>query len=150
MYRVWKSTNNVNEYTKKRKIQTFEKIVVQNIKDAKYVNYHNIFLKQRGDLQKTWATINRSQNLTEFPSNFIINNISVEDSQEIANHFNRFFIDVGSDLSNKIVVDKDSSKFIDYLTHPTNLNFKFNFTTENEILTIINNQSIKKTRIAQE
>ena len=53
----------------------------------------------------------------------MINNISVEDSQEIANHFNRFFIDVDSDLSSKIVVDKDSSKFTNYLIHPTNLNF---------------------------
>ena len=57
----------------------------------------------------------------------MINNLSVEDPQEIANHLNRFFIDVGSDLSNKIVVDNDSSK-----THPTNLNFNFNLTTENE------------------
>ena len=93
-------------------------------------------------MKKTWATINeslnRSKNKTEFPSNFIMNNISVEDSQEIANHFNRFFIDIGSDLSNKIIVDNDSSKFTDYLAHPTNLNFNFNLTTENEILTIIN------------
>ena len=93
-------------------------------------------------MKKTWATINetlnRSKNITAFPSNFMINNLSVEDPQEIANHFNRFFIDVGSDLSNKIVVDNASSKFTDYLTHPTNLNFNFNLTTEIEILTIIN------------
>ena len=67
----------------------------------------------------------------------MINYLSVENPQEISNHFNRFFIDVGSDLSNKIVVDNDSSKFTDYLTHPTNLNFNFNVTTENEIVTII-------------
>ena len=92
-------------------------------------------------------TLNRSKHRTAFPSNFMINNLSVEDPQEIANHFNIFFIDVGSDLSNKIVVDKDSPKFADYLTHPTNLNFNFNLTTENEILTIINKLKI---RIAQE
>ena len=50
----------------------------------------------------------------------------------MANNFNRFFIDVGSDLSNKIVADKDSLKFTDYLIHPTNLNFDFNLTTENK------------------
>ena len=61
----------------------------------------------------------------------------------MANHFNRFFIEVGSDLSNKIVVDNASSKFTDYLTHPTNLNSNFNLTTENEILTknILNKNS---------
>ena len=61
----------------------------------------------------------------------MINNFSVGDPQEIANQFNKFFIDVGSDLSNKIVVDNDSSEFTDYLPHPTNLNFNFNLTTEN-------------------
>ena len=35
MYRDWKSTNNVNEYSKKKiNFQTFEKIVDQNIIDA--------------------------------------------------------------------------------------------------------------------
>ena len=68
----------------------------------------------------------------------MINNISVEDSQEITNHFNRFFIDDGSNLSNKIVVDNDSLKFTDYLIYTTNLNLDFNFTTENDILTIVN------------
>ena len=92
MYRDWKSTNNVNEYSKKKiNFQTFEKIVDQNIIDAKYFYYHNIFLEQRGDMKKTWATINetlnRSKNRTAFPSNFMINNLSVEDPQEIANHF---------------------------------------------------------------
>ena len=67
-------------------------------------------------------SLNKSKNRITFPSNVIINNVSVEDSQEIANDFNRFFVDVGSDLSNKIVVDNDSSKLTDYLIHPTNLN----------------------------
>ena len=53
MYRDWKSTNNVNEYSKKKiNFQTFEKIVDQNIIDAKYFYYHNIFLEQRGDMKK--------------------------------------------------------------------------------------------------
>ena len=44
MYRDWKSTNNVNEYSKKKiNCQTFEKIVDQNIIDAKNFYYHNIF-----------------------------------------------------------------------------------------------------------
>ena len=46
-------------------------------------------------MKKTWAiineTLNRSKNKNAFPSNFMINNLSVEDPQEIANHFNSFF-----------------------------------------------------------
>ena len=46
-------------------------------------------------MKKTWSTINetlnRSKNKTAFPSNFMINILSVEDHQEIANHLNRFF-----------------------------------------------------------
>ena len=49
MYRDWKSTNNVNEYSKKKiNFQTFEKIVDQNIIDAKYFYYHNIFWNIEG------------------------------------------------------------------------------------------------------
>ena len=38
MYRDWKSTNNVNEYSKKKKLtfKLLRKIVDQNIIDAKY------------------------------------------------------------------------------------------------------------------
>ena len=44
MYRDWKSTNNVNEYSKKKiNFHTFEKIVDQNIIDAKYFYDQNIF-----------------------------------------------------------------------------------------------------------
>ena len=68
----------------------------------------------------------------------MINNKSVEDPQEIANHLNIIFIDVGSDISNKMVVDNDSSKFTEYPTHLTNLNVNFNLTIEKEIL---NNQN---------
>ena len=64
IYRDWKSTNNVNEYSKKKfNFQTFEKIVdKKNIIDAKYFYYHNIFWEQRGDMKKTWATINETLN----------------------------------------------------------------------------------------
>ena len=38
-------------------------------------------------MKKTWATINetlsRSKNKTTFPSNFMINNLSVEDPQDL-------------------------------------------------------------------
>ena len=53
MYRDWKSTNNVNDYKKKKfYFQTFEKIVDKNIIDAKYFYCHNIFWDQRGDMKK--------------------------------------------------------------------------------------------------
>ena len=35
----------------------------------------------------------------------MINNVAVEDSQELVNHFNIFFVYVCSDLFNKIVLN---------------------------------------------
>ena len=64
-------------------------------------------------MKNTWApineTLNRSTNRTAFPFNCMINNLSVEDPQEITNHLKRCFINVDSDLSNKIIIDNDSS-----------------------------------------
>ena len=79
-------------------------------------------------MKKTWATINetlnRSKNTTAFPSNFMINNLSVEDPQEIANHFNIFFIDVGSDLSNKKLLI-----MINQIHRLPNTSYQFKFLT---------------------
>ena len=62
MYRDWKSTNNINEYTKKKKkFQTFEKIIDQNFNnDAKYFYYHNIF-GNRGSKQHSLQAVELSQ-----------------------------------------------------------------------------------------
>ena len=47
-------------------------------------------------MKKTWATINetlnRNRKSNDFPLEFIVNNESITDTKDIANHFNNFFL----------------------------------------------------------
>ena len=95
-YRDWKSTNNDIEYEiKKVNFKTFERIVKENIKEAKRDYYFKIFTAHKNDLRKTWRTIddtlNKKSNKSKFPSKFIVNNRTVTDHKKIADEFNTFF-----------------------------------------------------------
>ena len=147
-YRDWKSTNNDIEYeTKKINFKTFERIVKENIKEAKRDYYFKTFTAHKNDLRKTWRTIddtlNKKSNKSKFPSKFIVNNRTVTDHKKIADEFNIFFSTIGSTLSASIKLDDSTIAFTDYLDNPTEHRFSFSKITENETLTIINNLKSK-------
>ena len=147
-YRDWKSTNNDIEHeTKKINFKTFERIVKENIKEAKRDYYFKTFTAHKHDLRKTWRTIddtlNKKSNKSKFPSKFIVNNRTVTDHKKIADEFNIFFSNIGSTLSASIKLDDSTIAFTDYLDNPTEHRFSFSKITENETLTIINNLKSK-------
>ena len=147
-YRDWKSTNNDIEYeTKKINFKTFERIVKENIKEAKRDYYFKTFTAHKNDLKKTWRTIddtlNKKSNKSKFPSKFLVNNRTVTDHKKIADEFNIFFSNIGSTLSASIKLDDSTIAFTDYLDNPTEHRFSFSEITENETLTIIYNLKSK-------
>ena len=151
-YRDWKSTNNDIEYeTKKINFKTFERIVKENIKEAKRDYYFKTFTAHKHDLRKTWRTIddtlNKKSNKSKFPSKFIVNNRTVTDHKKIADEFNNFFSNIGSTLSASIKLDDSTIAFTDYLGNPTEHRFSFSKITENETLTIINNLKSKNSSV---
>ena len=98
-YRDWKSTNNDIEYeTKKINFKTFERIVKENIKEAKRDYYFKTFTAHKNDLRKIWRTIddtlNKKSNTSKFPSKSIVNNRTVTDHKKIADEFNIFFFQI--------------------------------------------------------
>ena len=142
-YQDWKSTNNdVENKVKKNNFKTFERIVEENIRAAKREYYFKTFTAQKNDMKKTWKTINetlnRRRNKSKFPSEFIINNRSIADHKEIADQFNIFFSNIGSNLSHSIEIVDNTLDFTDYLNNPTEHRFNFNVITESETLSIIN------------
>ena len=95
MYREWKSTSNNEEYeTKKINFKTFDKIVTEEIKNAKHQYYFDTFTSHKNNIKKTWKTIdetlNRGKRRTQFPNEFTIDNKSITDHKEIADNFNIF------------------------------------------------------------
>ena len=70
-------------------------------------------------MKRTWATINENLNRNRKSNNFllefIVNNESITDTKDIANHFNNFFSNIGTNLSSSIKLDDRNSAFTDYL-----------------------------------
>ena len=93
-------------------------------------------------MKKTWATINetlnRNRKSNDFPLEFIINNESITDTKDIANHFNNFFSNIGTNLSFSIKLEDRNAAFTDYLHNPTDHRFTFSQINEREVLSIIN------------
>ena len=64
------------------------------------------------DMKNTWKllneVINRKMKQRNFVSHFNYNNNEIYDKQEIANGFNDFFVNIGPELANKIVIPENN------------------------------------------
>ena len=123
LYKLFHSTDpNHSDYnTRKINLQTYNRILKQNIRQAKKLYYVNHFNKVKNCIKKTWLTINeilcRNNKNTEFPSHFLINNEPITNMSSIANEFNKYFTNIGPKLASTIH-NLPGTSFIDYLNQP--------------------------------
>ena len=75
------------------------------VRDHKKIFYQELFARQRGDMRKTWKTINsilsRNSNRKDIEK-IIVNNITYTDNDDIASVFNSYFCSVGSEIDSNI------------------------------------------------
>ena len=120
--------------------KTYSKILKQAIREAKKLYYENCFRMFKTDIKKTWSTINdiinKSKKSTDYPKEFLINDKSVTDIKSIVNEFNKFFVEIGPNLSQNIEVPNDKS-FTDYLKSPIQTPFTFKAVDTNDIIKAI-------------
>ena len=95
-------------------------------------------------MQKTWAMIikkkdHTKKNCNDFLTEFIINNESITDPIQISNLFDNYFANVGLNLASNMNLNNKLQNFSDYLNTPSNIDFTFEPTSENEIYNIIKN-----------
>ena len=96
-------------------------------------------LLYKGDIKKTWLIINKtlSNKKTSYLSqSFSIGNKLISDPNEIVNKFNKYFINIGKQISNQIV---PTQSFQSYLTSPINKRFKLMEVDDNKTMRIVNN-----------
>ena len=79
----------------------------------------------------------RHKQCNELPTRFKFKGETLTDPQRIADSFNEYFVNIGSDLSNK-PDHSNSDVFEQYLKTPTNQSCKFEEVTDEDILTILN------------
>ena len=105
----------------------------RTIREAKRMFYAKTFFLYKNDMRKTWGAINdtlqnnrRSKGQTEY----IFGNRSIRDADEIANHFNDYFINISRTLSQQI---QPIHSFYHYLNSNVTSKFQFHSVTQDYI-----------------
>ena len=136
-YRKWKScTPNSTQYEYcKTDFNAYSKTVNQLIRKAKHDYYFTTFDKYKGDIKKTWRTINsilnRNRKINHFPSHIIGSNGKIYDKVEMANELNNYFCNIGQKLANKIPNSRHNYSI--YLKKQITSTFSFSLVNHDEI-----------------
>ena len=152
LYVDWKRSakHSENYNGKKVNFKTYEKIVDNEIVQAKKIYYSNVFHMYKSSMKKTWQIINETLSRKKvdnmLPDTFIKNGNELSDPKEIANAFNEYFSKIGSNLASNINCTEDGQSYKVYLQNPTLKKFAFKKVNDNEVLSIINKLKNKKSR----
>ena len=123
--------------------------VTRNINEAKRSYYHETFKHFKNDIKNTWKTINdtlgRHKKESKMPNSMVYKNDTISDPIEIANAFNDYFINVGTNitLSNNDSNTFNKMAYQKYLHTPSDTQCKFVRITEMDVLQLINNMDNK-------
>ena len=102
--------------------------------------YENYLKSNKCNLRKTWSVLKKIINKTSQSENsetFVINNKQITDKHVIANSFNKYFINIGPNLS-KTLLSTDSSPLQNMPNSVANTIF-LNPVVEDEVKTLIKN-----------
>ena len=108
IYKMLKQTHPANVAafeTLKIRFNRFHNILRQTIKEAKQIYYLRSFEKFKHDIKQTWSIIDEtlhSKRKNSLPRVFSHNGRILKEPVEIANAFNRYFINIGPSLANQI------------------------------------------------
>ena len=123
-------------------LKLYNKYLNQCIRTAKQEFYMREFTKYKNDIRKTWDTLkhilNKKKSKSEFPPYFIDKNRRISGSQNIADQFNEYFIQIGPKLAGEIDT-ANKLPFDSYLQNPTPSSFQFDYTTPIDVEKIISN-----------
>ena len=120
--------------------KTYNGILQKTIKLAKKQYFANCFQKFKSDIKKTWLTINDIINKTKktnnYPNEFLVDGNLKSNPETIANEFNKFFIEIGPKLSQKIRTPRSKS-FRDFLRSPVRKQFNFQKVNQVDVIKAI-------------
>ena len=89
---------------RKSHYRNYCKVLTAAIRRTKRLYYNCLFRNCRGDSKKTWKLINNLKN--KFKADIIeslqVNGVSISDSANISDQFNRFFVNAASNIMNNI------------------------------------------------
>ena len=92
---------------------SYQKILKKTIRMAKCKYYADQFAKNKSNIRHTWSNIkeilSKKRNKKDFHSYFKLADQHISDPMAIANHFNKFFANIGPELSKNLHSNSDKS-----------------------------------------
>jgi hypothetical protein len=137
--------NSIEYFNCKQNLSTFNRILKRSIRDAKRIHFHRKFEDCKNDTKKTWTTINEVINRSEskgIPEYIKINNNKVSNCQDIAEHFNTYFSNIGVEMDSNIKIDNNIT-FKDYFTEHVTSTFNLSMVDEEKVQSCISNLKSK-------
>ena len=120
LYKDWIKTdiNNVDLYSRRK--EEFKSYYMYNtlrrsIREAKRWYYTRTFAIYKNNIKQTWTIIKdtlQRKIKCETPSQFVIGNRTVTNPGEIANKFNKYFVNIGRFLSEQINSQHNSKDYL--------------------------------------
>ena len=123
----------VNYENLKTEFNNYKKILRRSINEAKRQYYSRTFELYKNNIKQTWSVIkNTLQKNVRCPDStkFVLNNHIIASLDEIANEFNKYFVNIGKSLSDQIQSVTTSE---DYLLEHNKPDTIFNFASVNEV-----------------
>ena len=134
-----KISNSESYATLKAEFKAYQSSLRRSINEAKRLYYIKVFNMYKNDIKQTWAIIKdtlQNKAREELPNKYLLNDRTLTNMDEIANEFNKYFINIGRLLSEQITSGHSSDE---YLNDKTELVFNFTPVTEDYIANVISN-----------
>ena len=129
-----------NNENVKRVYNLIRNRVIRELKKSKKKYYSEYFEEHNNNIKKTWSGIREIVNLKNSDSHKVsqlnINGVTIDNTNDIVNSFNDFFVNVGPDTDSKIPVSVNNSPE-KYLKDRNVNEFIVSHVSEDEILDII-------------
>ena len=130
----------------KSKLKQMEKDLVEWINEAKSKYYTNELELYKNDVKKTWNTIKQAiysrRHKPKYPEFFKANGVNIFDKTEIANEFNKYFINIGLELANSL--DTNGKRpYFSYLGPKARSRFSFRLIDSSTISKLISSLPTK-------
>ena len=106
--------------------------ITNEIRKSKIRYYNEKFAANSGNIKNSWKVINtilKRNNKKEYKNAFEVDGVTVTEDEGIAECFNDFFVNIGSNLANNLPPSQDN--FNDFLNEPCL--FEFNFLRVKEL-----------------
>ena len=142
LYKKLKSTHpDSNDYLAlETNLKSYRATLQKSIRTAKSDYYSRKFNKYRSNIKKTWSTIKeiicKKSTSNAFPEYFNVGNSKITDKANIANQFNKYFTNIGPELSQNIK-PPPSKNYTDFLTERIASSFSFETITCSETAKVI-------------